>query len=54
MKMIDEDEIFYYNSGDDIRVSYFPNLDVYNTKFKNHIKFNTTQLESFIKKIQDN
>lgn len=54
MRMIDEDEIFYYYSGDDIRRSYSENLDVYNTEFKSQIKFNNTQLKFFVKKIQDN
>lgn len=54
MKKTEEEDIFYYNFGDDIRMSHFSNLDVYNTEFKNDIKFNTTQLEFFTRKIQDN
>jgi len=54
MKKTEKEDIFYYNFGDDIRMSHFSHLDVYNTEFKSDIKFNTNQLEFFTGKIQDN
>jgi hypothetical protein len=53
MKFVDEDEIFYFYSGDDIRRSYTEKLDVYNTEFKFEIKFTNSQLEYFMKKISE-
>lgn len=49
MKKTEEEDIFYYNFGDDIRMSHFSNLDVYNTEFKSQIFFSKNQLEIFIK-----
>lgn len=54
MKMVDGDEIFYFNSGDDIRVLNQAKVDVYNTEFKSEINFTTTQLSFFFQKIKDN
>ena len=54
MKMIDGDEIFYFNSGDDIKVLNPAKVDVYNTEFKSELKFTTTQLSFFFEKIKDN
>jgi len=54
MKMIDGDEIFYFNSGDDIRVSNSDKIDVYNTEFKTELNFTVTQLSFFFQKIKDN
>lgn len=54
MKMVDGEEIFYFNSGDDIRVLNSVNTNVYNTEFKTELKFDTTQLNFFFQKIEDN
>lgn len=53
MRIIDEDEIFYFNSGDDIRMSFSRIQTVYNTEFKSSLKFNTEQLEIFFRKNEE-
>jgi len=54
MKKIEEEDIFYFYSGDDIKTSYSSNLNVYNTEFKSQIFFTENQLEFFIKKKENN
>jgi hypothetical protein len=52
MKTFDEEDIFYYHSGDDIRRSHSEKLDVYNTEIKSQILFNNIQLNFFMGKTQ--
>lgn len=53
MRIVDEDEIFYFNSGDDIRMSFSRIQTVYNTELKSNLKFNTEQLELFFRKNEE-
>ena len=54
MKIANEDEIFYFYSGNDITTSSTNKTQVYDIELKNNIKFNPVQLSIFFKEIKDN
>ena len=54
MKINNEEEIFYFNNGDDIKTTNSSNLSVYNTEFKSDLSFTSSQLSIFCDKLKDN
>lgn len=50
MKIANEDEIFYFYSGNDITMSSTTKTQVYDIELKSNKKFNPVQLSIFLEK----
>lgn len=53
MKQTNQDEIFYFYNGDDIRQYDLSSLDVYHTEIKSDLVFTSNQLSVFCEKIKN-
>lgn len=54
MKNNNEEDIFYFNNGDDIKQLNSSALNVLNTEFKSDLVFSSVQLSLFCDKLKDN